>query len=94
MADESEDEEEPSVDLGSGASVAGIPLARVASRLTYGIEKSAIRRREGDTEIRTAAGPKRLGDLLDEIDDTYFDRRQAFERAVRAKLPDGAVPTE
>lgn len=94
MADESEDEEEPTVELGSGESVDGVPLARVASRLTYGIEKSAIRRREGETEIRTADGPKRLGAVLDDVNESYFDRRQAFERAVRAELPDGPVATE
>lgn len=95
MADEDADEaDEPAVELGEGESVAGVPLARVSSRLTYGIEKSTVRRREGETEIRTPDGPTPLGDVLDEIGETYFERRQAFEAHVRDVVGTGPVPTE
>lgn len=95
MADEDgEETDEPAVELGDGEAVAGVPLARVSSRLTYGIEKSTVRRREGDTEIRTPDGPTRLEDVLAEVEATYFDRRQAFEDAVRNVVGTGPVPTE
>ena len=94
MADEDDEPEEPAVELGEGESVAGVPLARVSSRLMYGIEKSTVRRREGETEIRTPDGPTPLGDVLDEVEATYFERRQAFEDAVREVVGTGPVPTE
>lgn len=93
MAEEREDDE-PTVELGAGAAVDGVPLARVSSRLTYGIEKSTVRRREGETVIRTPDGPRQIGDLLDGVDSTYFERRQDFEEAIRAEIGDGPVPTE
>ena len=91
MADD-EEEAEPTVELGPRTPVDGAPLARVASRLTWGIERSEIVRREGDVEIRTADGPVRLADALEDVDDTYFASRTAFVDAVRAVLPDGPVP--
>ena len=95
MADDDADEaDEPAVELGEGETVEGVPLARVSSRLTYGIEKSTVRRREGDTEIRTPDGPTPLSDVLDSVEETYFERRQAFEEAVRAVVGTGPVPTE
>lgn len=95
MAEDTDEADEgPAVSLGEGPAVPGVPLARVASRLTYGIEKSTVRSREGDTDIRTAAGPRRLGDVLDDVEASYFDRKQAFESAVREQLPDGPVATE
>lgn len=94
MADEDEDESGPVVELGEGASVEGVPLAKITSRLHFGIEKSEVVRREGDTEIRTPDGPRALGNVLDESDETYFPTRQAFESAVRAVVGTGPVPTE
>lgn len=95
MADDDADEaDEPAVELGEGETVEGVPLARGSSRLTYGIEKSTVRRREGDTEIRTPDGPTPLSDVLDSVEETYFERRQAFEEAVRAVVGTGPVPTE
>lgn len=91
MADD--EEEETQVELGPQTPVEGAPLARVASRLTWGLEKSEVVRREGDVEIRTADGPVRLVDALDGVDDTYFSSRNAFVDAVRAQLPDGPIPT-
>lgn len=91
MADD--DDEETHVELGPRTPVEGAPLARVASRLTWGLEKSEVARREGDVEVRTADGPVRLADALDAVDDTYFASRNAFVDAVRAQLPNGPVPT-
>ena len=94
MADDSdEEEEEPAVSLGEGAAVEGAPLARVSARLMWGIEKSEVVAREGDTEIRTPEGPRTLAAVLDAVDDTYFPTRQDFEAAVRAEIGTGPVPT-
>ncbi|MFB6138168.1 MAG: DUF5789 family protein [Halobacteriaceae archaeon] len=94
MADDESDESEPAVPLGEGAPVAGAPPARVAERLTWGVERSEVRRTEGDTEIRTPDGPRQLGDVLDEVDVPYFERRQEFLDAVREVVGHGPVPTE
>ena len=91
--DEAEAEEEPAVELGDGPAVEGAPLARVASRLSWGIEKSTIISREGDAVIRTPDGPQELGPIVDTIDVPYFEKRQEFEAAVREKIGDGPVPT-
>jgi hypothetical protein len=94
MADESEDAAEPAVELGDGPSVEGAPVARVASRLTWGIEQSEVRRREGDVAIRTPDGPRALADVLDEVDVPYFESRTEFEGAVRDVVGVGPVATE
>ncbi|WP_332898344.1 DUF5789 family protein [Haladaptatus sp. CMSO5] len=94
MADEAEEEAAPAVELGEGESVEGIPLARVASRLTWGMEHSELKRREGDTAIRTPDGPQALGDVLDNIDTPYFETRQEFVDDVRTAIGTGPVPTE
>ncbi|MUV90648.1 hypothetical protein GJ629_12695 [Halapricum sp. CBA1109] len=93
MSDDDEDSE-PAVELGEGASVEGVPIAQVSARLMWGIEKSDIRRREGDTVVRTPDGGTQLAEILDDIDRTYFDRRQSFESAVRDVVGTGPVPTE
>jgi hypothetical protein len=87
-------EAEPAVELGAAEEVEGVPIAQVSARLLWGIEKSDVRRREGDTVVRTPDGPRELGEILDEIDETYFDRRQSFESAVRDVIGHGPVPTE
>ncbi len=92
MSDNDEDEG-PAVPLGDGEPVEGAPIARVASRLHYAIEKSEIDRREGETTIRTPDGPRELASVLAETDEVYFDTRQAFERAVRDVIGTGPVPT-
>ena len=94
MADEDEDTEEPAVELGEGEAVEGAPLARVSSKLMWGIEKSEVVERHGDDVIRTPDGPRELGDVLGEVDATYFERRQEFEDAVRGVVGTGPVPTE
>ncbi|MGB9986426.1 DUF5789 family protein [Salarchaeum japonicum] len=92
MADDEEDEG-PAVELGDGEPVDGAPLARVSARLTWGVEKSEIARREGDTTIRTPDGPRELGTVLDEVESTYFSSRNDFETAVRGVVGTGVVPT-
>lgn len=93
MTDE-EDSEEPAVILGTQRTVEGAPLARVTARLMWGIEKSAIREREGDTLIRTPDGPQELGVLLDDVDQQYFATRQEFENALGGVTGDGPIPAE
>ena len=93
MADEESEDEEPAVELGDGESVEGVPLAQVAARLMWGAKKSYVRQREGDTTIRTPDGPRDLADVLDDVDETYFQRRQEFEEAVRDVIGTGPVQT-
>ena len=91
MADD-EEEGETHVELGPQMPVDGAPLARIASRLTWGIQKSEVVRREGNVEVRTAEGPVQLAEALDDVDDTYFPSRNAFVDAVQSVLPSGPVP--
>jgi hypothetical protein len=92
MADDEEDEG-PVVELGDGDPVEGAPLARVASRLTWGEKHSEIVDREGDVTIRTPDGPRELADVMDEVDVPYFESRQEFTDAVREVVGTGPVPT-
>jgi hypothetical protein len=96
MADNGDDGEEDdlAVELGEGESVRGVPIARVASRLTWPIEASEIERKEGQVEIRTSNGTRPVADLLAEIDVTYFERRQEFVDAAHDVAGVGPVPTE
>jgi hypothetical protein len=89
--DESEEEEAPAVELGEGTSVEGAPLARVAHRLHWGMKRSEIREREGETEIRTPDGPRALSEILDAVDVPYFESRQEFVEAVRSEAGVGPV---
>ncbi|APW98150.1 hypothetical protein CHINAEXTREME_10280 [Halobiforma lacisalsi AJ5] len=88
-----EDEEEPAVTLGDRTPVEGAPLARVTSRLTWPKEKSEVDRLEGDSTIRTPDGPRELSAVLEEVDETYFQRRQEFETHVREVIGTGPIPT-
>jgi hypothetical protein len=94
MADDEEAAEEPVVELGDGSTVEGQPLARVASRLTWPHEKSRVIEKEGDSVVRTPDGPQELADVLDDVDVTYFDSRQSFERAVTAAVGNAPVRTD
>ena len=96
MADENDEEEEegPAVELGEGESVEGVPIARVASRLTWGIERSEIVRREGDIDIRTPDGPQSLKSVLEDTDITYFETRREFVNTVEGVVGTGPVQTE
>lgn len=93
MADEEEDEG-PVVELGEETPVEGQPIARVASRLTWPKQASWVERQEGDAVIRTPSGPQTLSDVLDRVDETYFDRRQTFVERVRSAVGTGPVETE
>jgi hypothetical protein len=92
MADDDETEE-PAVTLGEGEPVDGAPLERVSARLRWGLKRSEIDEREGDTVVRTPDGPRELGALLADVDRTYFATRQEFEESVREAIGSGAVPT-
>lgn len=94
MADPEEEEPGPAVALGEGEPVDGAPLSRLAARLTWPMEKSAVRERLGEETVRSAGGPVELAALLDGVDDTYFGSRQHFVDAVREHLPSGPVATE
>ncbi|MHB9288371.1 DUF5789 family protein [Halobacteriales archaeon Cl-PHB] len=95
MADNDEEsEDEPAVELGEGPDVEGAPISRVAARLTWGIEQSAVVAREGDTEIRTPDGPQELGDVLEAVDEPYFATRQEFVQAIEDEVGTGPVATE
>lgn len=89
-----EESEEPAVTLGTQQAVEGAPLARVSARLMWGIEKSTVREREGETVIRTPDGPQQLEDLLAAVDSQYFATRQEFEDALGEVIGEGAVPVE
>lgn len=88
-----EEDEEPAVELGDHTPVEGAPLARVTSRLTWPKEKSEIDRLEGDSVVRTPEGPRELTEILEEIDETYFQRHQEFETHVRDVIGTGPIPT-
>ena len=94
MSDDTDEEEAPAVELGEGEPVEGAPLARVASRLTWPQEASRVREKEGDATIRTPDGPRTLDSILDAVDETYFDTRQAFLSAVRSEIGTGPIPTD
>jgi len=95
MADETDEEDEgPAVELGEGESVEGAPLARVASRLTWALQKSEVVRKEGDAVIRTPDGPQKLEDVLEDVDNPYFETRREFEEDVEAVIGTGPVQTE
>ncbi|WP_232700988.1 DUF5789 family protein [Halobacterium wangiae] len=95
MADENDEEEDaPAVELGDGESVEGAPIARVASRLTWALQKSEIVRREGDTTIRTPDGPQTVESVLADVDITYFETRREFVQALEDAVGTGPVQTE
>ena len=80
------------VELGEKRPVDGVPLAQIAARFVYGVPVAEIRRREGETSIRTPQGPRALGDVLEQTDETYFATRREFETTVRESIGDGPVP--
>ena len=93
MADDNEAEEGPAVELGEGDPVEGAPIARVASRLHWPIQKSEIVRRTGEETVRTPDGPRELSDVLGDVEETYFESRQEFSRHVRDAIGTGPIPT-
>lgn len=93
MADDNEETAEPAVELGDGTPVEGAPVARIASRLHWPIQKSEVRRKEGGVTVRTPDGPREFAAVLEEVDVAYFGDRQEFLEAVRAVVGTGPVPT-
>lgn len=94
MSDDEEEEDAPLVELGEGADVEGAPIARVASRLHWPVQQSEIRRKEGDSVVRTPDGPRTVGELLDSVENPYFQSRQEFVTACREVAGDGPIPTD
>jgi hypothetical protein len=92
MPDDNEDDE-PAVELGEGEPIDGAPVARLASRLHWPIQKSEVVRRVGDETVRTPEGPRELSDVLAEVEETYFQSQQEFLGEVRAAIGTGPVPT-
>lgn len=94
-AEDAAEPEEPAVELGEQTPVEGAPLARVVSRLSFPLQKSEIDRREGTTVVRTPDGARALGDVLDEVEVTYFQSSDEFLTVVRDEaIGTGPVPTE
>lgn len=93
MSEDDDESDAPTADLGADADVDGVPLARVASRLTWGMAHGEVVDREGDTVIRTGDGPQELGTVLESVDISYFESRQEFERSIRDVIGYGPVPT-
>ncbi len=92
MADENEDES-PAVELGDRDPVEGAPLARISARLFWPIQKSEVVRKQGDQTIRTSDGPQSLADLLEDVDETYFQSEHEFMANLREVIGSGPVPT-
>ncbi|MUW15858.1 hypothetical protein GJ633_15520 [Halorubrum sp. CBA1125] len=92
--DEDAEESEPAVELGSGPDVAGEPVARVASRLTWPATRSDVRAQEGDAVIRTPEGPREIDDVLAASDVPLFESRSEFVAAVEDVVGRGPVATE
>lgn len=94
MSDNGEEEEdEPVVELGDGDDVEGAPVARVASRLFFPIEKSEVLRREGETTVRTPDGAQSVADVLEQSDEVYFETNADLVNAVESVVGMGPVPT-
>lgn len=93
MSDDEAEEEAPAVELGERTPVDGAPLARVASRLTWPLQKSEVARREGDSVIRTPDGPQSLEDVLEDVETTYFESRQEFVGDLEDVIGTGPIPT-
>ena len=92
--DADEAEAEPAVELGTGPDVAGEPVARVASRLTWPATRSDILAQEGDAELRTPDGARTLDDVLADSEVPLFESRGEFIGEVEDLVGSGPVATE
>ncbi|GAB3701036.1 hypothetical protein GCM10028858_15950 [Halorubrum pallidum] len=92
-AEEAEDVE-PAVELGEGPDVAGEPIARVASRLTWPAKRSDVVNQEGDAAIRTPDGARDLDDVLADAEVPLFESRSEFVATVEELVGRGPVATE
>ena len=91
---EQAEEVEPAVELGEGPDVAGEPIARVASRLTWPAKRSDVVSQEGGTTIRTPDGTRDLGDVLADAEVPLFESRSEFVTTVEELVGRGPVATE
>ncbi|OYR40863.1 MULTISPECIES: DUF5789 family protein [unclassified Halorubrum] len=95
MSDNDEAEEsEPAVELGEGPDVAGEPIARVASRLTWPATRSDVAAQEGDAAVRSPDGPRDLDDVLADSEVPLFESRSEFVAEVEKLVGRGPVATE
>ena len=95
MSDNEEAEEsEPAVELGDGPDVAGEPVARVASRLTWPAKRSDVVAQEGDAAVRTPDGSRDLDDVLADSEVPLFESRSEFVAEVEGLVGRGPVATE
>ena len=95
MSDNEEAEEsEPAVELGHGPDVAGEPIARVASRLTWPAKRSDVVAQEGDAAVRTPGGPRDLDDVLAASEVPLYESRSEFVADVEELVGRGPVATE
>ncbi|MDZ5810306.1 DUF5789 family protein [Halorubrum sp. AD140] len=88
------DEAEPAIELGEGPEVAGEPIARVASRLTWPAKRSDVVAQEGDAAVRSPDGPRDLDDVLADSEVPLFESRSEFVAEVEALVGRGPVATE
>ncbi|MFW6317296.1 MAG: DUF5789 family protein [Halorubrum sp.] len=95
-ADEGDEEAEaePAVELGDGPDVAGEPIARVASRLTWPAKRSDVVAQEGDAAVRSPDGPRDLDDVLADSEVPLFESRSEFVAEVEELVGRGPVATE
>ena len=79
------------MELDVDGTVEGAPIERIASRLTWPQEKSEIVRKEGGELIRTPNGARKLEDLLEGVDTTYFSKRQMFVEILEKQIGKGTI---
>ena len=91
---EEETDDAPAVPLGDGRAVEGVPVARIAARLTWPQTHSDIVEKFGDYDIRTPDGPQPLESILADVETAYFDRRQTFVEGVFDVIGREPVATE
>ncbi|WP_280586347.1 DUF5789 family protein [Halorubrum sp. Boch-26] len=95
MSDNEEAEEsEPAVELGEGPDVAGEPITRVASRLTWPATRSDVVAQEGDAVVRSPDGPRDLDEVLADSEVPLFESRSEFAAEVEELVGRGPVATE
>lgn len=91
-----EDDEEtaPTVRLGDDEPVRGAPIARVAARQHYPLQRSQLLDRAGEIEIRTPAGPTTIETVIQETDTAIFPTATALITTIREAVGDGPVSPE
>ena len=67
------------------AAFAGIGRHMDANQFAFGLMK------EGEELIRTPTGARKLEDLLEEVDTTYFSKRQMFVESIEKQIGKGTI---